>query len=1838
MDPSAPADRYPALALQRGMVLGTLRRPAGGVDILQVTIDWGEPLDRAAFTATWRAAVARHPALRTSFLMHGDDGLVQVVAPAVEPDLRWRAARPEDFLAADRFEPFDVGRAPLFRVTVLGGTQTVLTCHHAIVDGRSLRLLLDEVFAGYAALRAGRPSRHPRRPPFADFVRWWQAADLGAAEAFWRVYLGAAPALRSLPGFLGDGGDGDGVAQPATDETGLTKDESDRVRALAAELGASPGAVVNAAWALLRGAYGGTDDVTFAVTRSCRYGSIPGADDIIGMLITTVPLRIRLASRWTVRELVSDVAARTRDVRDHQLAPLASILGWAGLPPLDSLVIFERERLHTALARLEPDAARASVRIHRLPGFPLTLYAFDEPEMRLAAMWDGRRILSASARHMLGRLRDTLRQLAGRPDAYLSQLDLGVAAEAGLRAGWNATRRPYPRESTVPGLFAAQVVRWPEAPALAVGDTTVSYGELDHDTDRLARALAGRGVGPDTLVAVALPRGASLIRALLGVLKAGGAYLPLDLGAPPARTAAVLAAAGARLVLADAATVGRLPGDASIRVLDVDELTRRPAPPGPALTRIHPLHLAYVGYTSGSTGVPKGIAVPHRAVVRLVAGPDFARLGPGERVLHLAPAAFDASTWEIWGALCTGAAVVVAPADPLGFADLAALLRGGGVTVAWLTAGLFHQLVEVDVAALADVGQLLTGGDVVNPAAVRAALTVRGGRPVVNGYGPTENTTFTTCHAMTGPDGIGERVPIGRPVPQTAVHVLDADLRPVPVGVVGELYAGGDGLARGYLGDAAATARSFVPDPDGSGRLYRTGDLARWRADGVLEFLGRRDDQVKIRGFRVEPGEAEAVLAGHPQVGAAAVRIHGGQADRHLVAYVSPADGAVPTPAALREYAAARLPAYLVPAAYTVLDRLPLTANGKVDRAALPAPGGNAADTGPAAAGPAAAGPAAAGPATPTERRLAEVWSEVLPGDGPPPDAIARDVSFFSLGGNSLTAARLVSRARGAFGVELGLGAFYQAPTLAAMAAAIDLTRPGPAGGPGGRPALRQHDRDVHRVTDGPRWPDHQVRLTGDWALWRTVCLRGAGFPVDLLSALGDEELARAADAANAAGDGTEASAYAAEFPRAVRRLSHALRSAATRPEFREAVTWQNPHALATGVDALCRRDPGQVARNAKHRQHETLVASYLQRYCAKNDTIGFFGPVGWARFGPGEGVRVDHVRPPALVSARTTYLEGWAVTAAMAPHTAALRPWLAPRRMPFVAVSGRALRVPLAPPVPLDPAQAAVLRACDDGRDARGVADAVLADPESGLTSAAQVYALLAAAAGAHRIAWRVEVPPHDTRPEETVRALLAHVTDEPVRAAAAATLGELCAARDAVADAAGEPERLAAAMAALLSTFTRLAGTAPARRAGALYAGRTPVYEDCLRAGTVEFGEAALDRIREPLGLVLDSARWFTAAGAALYRRLFEEVHRRRAAELGTSVVPFADFWLRIPEILFDPPARLTAPLVRVLQRRWAEVLSLPPDHQGRVRRTAPELAAAVAAAFPAGRPGWPTAVQHSPDLMIATDPAGGTEWVLGELHPGLNTMRYATLIARHPSPETLRAAMVSDLGRGVVYAAETGEEGGVPTRQGNALAGPRDLWFAFAHDSFGHDSARTLPVGECDLVQSPAGLRVRRLDGGVDLDVIEVLGDLIAIALSQQFRMLAPNTHTPRVTIDGLVVSRESWTFPAAELAFAGTADEARRYREARAWATRTGLPRHVFLRSAGERKPVYADLTGLASVDLVARSVRRARRHAGDAAAVTLTEMLPAPDQLWLTDAEDRRYSAELRVVAVDRRVS
>ena len=801
---------------------------------------------------------------------------------------------------------------------------------------------------------------------------------------------------------------------------------------------------------------------------------------------------------------------------------------------------------------------------------------------------------------------------------------------------------------------------------------------------------------------------------------------------------------------------------------------------------------------------------------------------------------------------------------------------------------------------------------------------------------------------------------------------------------------------------------------------------------------------------------------------------------------------------------------------------------------------------------------------------------------------------------------------------------------------------------------IKRRDRSAHRrAAVPPPEPDqpaglasHLIRLTDDWALWRTVLLRGAGFPIQLLAALGDPDLGRfadevlAADASDPAAASRAELAYDAEFTAAVGRLSASLYEAAIRPTLREAVAWQNRHALTTGIDPLVRRGPEPPKRDGQHRGHEALVASYLQRYCAKNDTIGFFGPVGWSQFDDGQGIRITRAASGSLLAARVTYLEGWAVRGIMADHLAALRPWLVPRRMPFLDVEAMALRLPLAPPVLLTRAEAAVMAACDGIRDANEIAAVVLGDPGSGISEVAEVFEVIAQLADRNRLAWQFDVPPQDLWPDLPARAVLARVTDDAVRVPAEKALDELVGAVAELAGAAGDPERVAETMAGLEATFSRLSGAAPTRRPGELYAGRTLAYEECLRGDTARLGQDILDGVRDALALVLDSARWFMAEVGQEYAQHFEEAYRQRSAALGSDVVPFTDFWILVNEALFGMPPVVIEPAVQELRRRWAAVLNLPPGAR-QVQLRSADLRERAASAFPARPLPWPMAVHHSPDLMIAgSDTAAGGKptWVLGEVHPSIVTIRYANLLQFHGDLPGIQAAMRSDLSLPAIWIAETGEKGGTNTRLSNVVPSPGDFRLVFAHDSCGYDPATTVAVGECDLIATASGLRVRRRDGTFERGLFEVVGDLVATVMAQCFELVGPGQHRPRVTIDDLVVSREKWTFAASEAIFADITDERARYLRARAWAAEHGLPRHVFCRFTGEAKPIYADLTSLASIDLLARSVRRSRRNAGADAKLSVGEMLPAPDQTWLTDAQGQHYTSELRMVAVDQKAA
>ncbi|MGB3440031.1 MAG: amino acid adenylation domain-containing protein [Actinophytocola sp.] len=1858
MHPKTAEAGCPALPLQQGMIFNGLRVPDAGIDVVQCVIRW-PGLDVAAYRAAWERAVARHPILRTGFVLAGDAEPVQVVRPDTTLDFTVRTDAVADFLAEDRTRGFAFDAPPLVRVTVLTHATpvVVITLHHAVLDGRSLAMLMAELDSDYE----GRPD-FPERTHYRDFVEWFTARNVAGSHAaeqdrvFWTAHLAGVSGPTPLPfGKLADATEG---RASQVVKFSLTDEETVALQRLADTESVTLNTVVLAAWALVLGTHAGTDDVVFGVTRSARHGSVPGADGIVGMLLATIPLRVDLDRSLSVGEWLREIRRSGVDIRDHQLTPLGDIQRYAGAQNLlSSLVLFERQDLHTLLRKQNPNWDEREVELHRRLSYPLTVYAFAEPALHIALIHD--RFTAAEADVLAGHLRTALLRLTNRPHGKVGDLSLLSPAEHTLLAsGGHADPLAYPRGKTIPELFDEQVRRAPGADAVFDGETWLTYAELDDRATRIAAALRDRGIGLEEPVAVALPRGAALATAFLGVLKAGAAYLPVDATHPPARNAMMLADSGARVVITDG-------GDWPADVMSIDDLPAAAPFPCPARADT----LAYLNYTSGSTGRPKGVAVPHRGVVRLVHEPNFATVGPAQTFLHASSPSFDVTTLELWGALLTGARVVPAPPGPLDAPGLAKLIDRHRVSFLWLTAGLFHQIVEHDVTTLSRVDQLLAGGDVLAPDAVRAALAARGGKPVINGYGPTENTTFTSCHVMHDAGDLGATTPIGRPVQHSTVYVLDDDLRPLPVGAIGELYSGGDGVARGYLNRPALTAAKFVPDPFGppGARLYRTGDRARWRPDGTLEFLGRVDNQVKVRGYLVEPGETESVLRTHPQVVDAAVVVHGTDDTRRLVAYVTPAGLDL---ASVRAHVAAALPEFLRPSSYQVLPRFPLNASGKIDRAALPEPVATTGSVHLPLTGDA-------------QHRMAGIWRALLG-----VEEIGAGDEFFDLGGNSLLAMRLTFRIRETFGVELPIRDIYRAATLADLTDVVAAAaKPATAG-------IVRRDRRAYRAPN--RLPAHLVTAGSadspdqHWALWRWVELRGTGFGIEPLLDLASQECAAAAAAVVAAEqefavhrgavlDGIKASlttasaeakpalrkgsklickgrlaeldagilarqhatelisaaaaveeahaAYAAAFADAADRVATGLRAVAGDTKFREAVAWQNPRALHTAVDSLAYTEAPK--RNSQYRQWAALVMNYLQRYTTKNDTIGYFGPVGWARITDAEDTIA--LRPgPELLAQRTVYLENWAVhELAQSLSTPDTLPWATPRRMPFVGIDGDELHVPLQPPVTLPADEAAVLRAVDGVRTAREIAEE--------LATLGDVYRVLGKLRDDRRIAWTFEVSPAELVPERALLAQFDRIDDPTVRDRVLSALGELERGRAAVAEAVGDPERMTGAMTALQESFTRHTGSTGVRRPGMFYAGRTLVHEECRRDLDVTIGPDLVASLMPPLSLMLESARWFTSAGAALYRRALRDTFRTHVDASG--VLRFADFWLWANDIIFRLDKRVVGRLTAALQERWANILLLDMS-QSRVSVSAASLRDKVSAAFAAPRPGWRSAVQHSPDVMIAARDAdairrGDFQWVLGELHAGVNTMRSALFVSQHPNATELHTAMAADLAGPRIVLAATREEGGTPQRLADALVQPADIRVVSAHDACGPDIDGALLVSDLLLSETGGKLVVHDRAGGNRMDLVELLNEQLMGQLVQQFRPLPTVPHTPRVSIDRLVVSRENWRLPVSGLGFAFAADEATRFLRAQEWRRGTGVPRFVFVKSPVEFKPFYVDLESLPSVEHFAHAIRALDRAEPDG-LMSVGEMLPGPDELWLTDAEGARYTAEFRFVAVDRR--
>lgn len=831
---------------------------------------------------------------------------------------------------------------------------------------------------------------------------------------------------------------------------------------------------------------------------------------------------------------------------------------------------------------------------------------------------------------------------------------------------------------------------------------------------------------------------------------------------------------------------------------------------------------------------------------------------------------------------------------------------------------------------------------------------------------------------------------------------------------------------------------------------------------------------------------------------------------------------------------------------------------------------------------------------------------------------------------------------------------------------------------------------------------DHLIELPNDdWALWQLTCLRGAGFPAHMIQDLAAPECASAADGLlllESESREKQAEAVAAlrhdldhcpdgvdkkELVRAIRQLQkskptppldlpgeaarqrfwpvHSLKTAAEKnfrekfaaalprlsekikdiarnPRFREAVLLQNRSALRMGVDLLLRDEQSPEKRGSNERHQEKLVANYLQRYCVKNDSIGFFGPFGWAKFNPERESIVAHAGP-GLVSQANAYFEQWCIEALVekVEEDPTLREWLPPRCLPAFYLEGNKLHLPGGDSTVLPALHASVLKRCTGEQTASEIATQLMATPGSGVTRD-KVYELLQEFRRRGIIVWKFEVP-RDPYPERRARKLFEGIGVEAKRQASLAMLDKLEHARDQVRSAFGNVSQLDAAMEKLETTFRRLTGKDASRNAGETYASRTLVYQDCRRDMEVEVGAEIIDALSAPLTLLLTTARWFTYEMAAVLREKCRQIHAEALRKSRKPYVELIEFWSQIQPILLDPEKRLFSPVSDEFQSRWGKILRLP-GGQRQVTYTSQELEGLVEKFFAAPHAGWETARYNSPDVMIAAASVEAIQkgeyfLVLGELHMAMNTLRGNAVIFQHPCPEQMFQAIERDMPVPQVVPMAPRSWPRLTTRTTMGLISGQSYYLEASEDSLSSGPrSRTLPIAAFVVQESPEGLVVRTRDGQLSFDVIEFLGEVLSGQAADHMKIMPAARRIPRVTIDKLVIQREQWSFSAAEMHFAQEADESGRFLAARRWMHQHQLPRLAFVRVHLEVKPFYVDFESPVYVEILAKMVRRVLASDKPGTPVVVSEMLPTIDQLWLPDAANQKYTSELRIVVVD----
>ncbi|MEH2266222.1 non-ribosomal peptide synthetase [Nostoc sp.] len=1027
-------DLYELSPMQQGMLFHTLYAPESEIYFEQLLCILQGKLNFPAFEQAWQQVVARHPVLRSSFYWEEIEKPLQMVSKQVDlpwEELNWQnftadeqQQHLEDFLKCDRQKGFELDIAPLMRFTIIQleeyTYQFIWSHHHILFDGWSMQIILKEVLAFYEAHQRGEHLRLIPSRPYREYINWLQQQNIEQAKNFWQQTLQDLELPKSL---IGNKEQEQGIYNQQTFQ--LSQTVTEKLQYAARQHHLTLNNLVQGAWALLLSRYSGESDVVFGATVSGRPPTLIGVDSMVGLLINTLPIRVQVTGNAELLPWLKQLQSQAYEQEQYAYYSLAEIQRLSDVPPgmplFESLFVFENYPLDSAKQDTKKTLEISHLRCFERTNYPLTVVVNPQSQLSGRIVYDSSRFEPETIGRMIGHFQTLLIGMAANLQQEISELSLLNAAEEEeliiQESSQNINSINY---KCIHILFEEQVEKTPDAVAVVYEKEHLTYRELNNRANQLAHYLQTLGVKPEVRVGICVERSPLMVVGILAILKAGGAYVPLDPAYPSERLAFMMADVQTPILLTQTHLCDALPIHNQIVVnLDSDCPIISAHKEDNLSSQVNPENLAYIIYTSGSTGTPKGTEVPHRSFIGFMFGVDYIHLDAEQIWLQHSSISWDALTLELWPPLLYGGRCVLYPDKIPTPEKLSKIIQEQKVNILFLTTALFNLMIDTIPEGLLGVKQLLFGGESVSVPHVHRALELLPETQLINGYGPSECTVFTSCYPI--PKQLAKNINsilIGKPIGDRKVYLLDGDLHRVPIGCPGELYVGGASVARGYLNQPALTSEKFIANPLIEGdTLYKTGDLVRRLPNGNLEFMGRIDTQVKIRGFRIELAEIEAILIQHPDIKQVVVIAREDEpGKKFLVAYIVAKDS---SPSSLRNFLKEKLPDYMIPAAFVFLEALPLTPNGKVNRRVLPAP-----DTSQRTLEV-----DFVAPRTPTEQELATIWTEVLK-----LKQVGIHDNFFDLGGHSLLATQVTSRLKELFFLDFSLRYLFENPTLAELA------------------------------------------------------------------------------------------------------------------------------------------------------------------------------------------------------------------------------------------------------------------------------------------------------------------------------------------------------------------------------------------------------------------------------------------------------------------------------------------------------------------------------------------------------------------------------------------------------------------------------------------------------------------------------------------------------------------------------------------------------------------------------------------------------------------------------------